>query len=64
MARLLIVVALLVFVVLLARRGGRLRPPSRGRVSAGAMPERLVCGACGAEFEPDKTGWICPKCGK
>jgi hypothetical protein len=27
-------------------------------------PERLVCGACGHEFNPEQSGWICPKCGK
>ena len=64
MSRLLIVIALIVFVGLLARRGGKLRPTQRSRVGTGGMPERLVCGACGAEFEPEKSGWLCPKCGK
>ncbi|MFI5306694.1 MAG: hypothetical protein ACHQ53_05035 [Polyangiales bacterium] len=64
MSRLLIVIALLVFVVLVARRGGKLRSTPKGRVGAGGLPQRLVCGACGAEFEPEKSGWICPKCGK
>lgn len=27
-------------------------------------PDRLVCGACGHEFNPEQSGWICPKCGK
>jgi len=27
-------------------------------------PDRLVCGVCGKEFDPDTTGWICPSCGK
>ena len=27
-------------------------------------PDRLVCGVCSESFDPDKTGWICPKCGK
>jgi rubrerythrin len=71
MARLLIVVALIVFVVLAARRAllkaraQAQRPHRTGdeRRPIGP-PERLVCGACGTEFEPDKSGWICPKCGK
>jgi rubrerythrin len=27
-------------------------------------PDRLVCGVCGDAFDPEQTGWICPKCGK
>jgi len=35
------------------------------REGAGSLPpDRLVCGACGHEFNPEQSGWICPKCGK
>jgi hypothetical protein len=73
MARLLIVAALIVFVVLSLRRALREgRAPQRPRGGSGSSrppgtpgpPERLVCGACGAAFDPEKSGWICPKCGK
>jgi hypothetical protein len=69
MARLLIVVALLVFVMVATRRmlrenrgTGRRRRDSGPRPAG--PPERLVCGVCGMEFDPEKSGWICPKCGK
>jgi hypothetical protein len=31
------------------------------RVARG-MPQRLVCGACGKEYEPLTNGWLCPQC--
>jgi rubrerythrin len=51
---------------------GRSRPPGRRRGPPGRResksphlpPDTLVCGVCGQAFDPDKTGWICPKCGK
>ena len=36
----------------------------RARRGPNLPPERLVCGVCGKEFDPDATGWICPSCGK
>lgn len=47
-----------------ARRGYSSGGRARGRVPPGAMPEQLVCGACGAQYDPQATGWICPKCHK
>lgn len=41
--------------------GGR---PPRSERGGSLPPERLVCGACGQEFDPEQNGWICPKCGK
>ena len=32
--------------------------------SDGRAPQRLVCGACGHEFDAEQSGWLCPKCGK
>ncbi len=44
------------------------RPPgvgrTRARKGANAPPDTLVCGVCGHAFDPEQTGWICPKCGK
>lgn len=67
--RLLLLVGLVAFLVHAMRRalaagreaGGSPPPRERG---GSLPPERLVCGACGAEFNPDQSGWICPKCGK
>jgi rubrerythrin len=71
MTRLLIVVFLIAVVVIASRRRSKAARPGRrkSRVSGAAprpigAPERLVCGACGTEFDPEKSGWICPKCGK
>ncbi len=72
MARLLIVFALLVFVVMSTRRALRQarspqagpRKQARSERAPGGPPKRLVCGACGADFDPEQSGWICPKCGK
>jgi hypothetical protein len=69
MARLLltaVVIALLLWAVRRALGAGPVRGRSRRGVPGGKLgpPEQLVCGACGAEFEADKNGWICPKCGK
>ena len=71
MARLVIVVSLIAFVIWTVRRSRRqseqieerLREMRRGARPIGP-PEQLVCGECGTAFEPDKSGWICPKCGK
>jgi Zn finger protein HypA/HybF involved in hydrogenase expression len=35
--------------------------PKGPRVAKG-MPQRLVCGACGKEYEPLTNGWLCPQC--
>jgi hypothetical protein len=70
--RLLIIVALIAGLGLMVRRAvkaamhdGSPKPPPpkdwRAR-RPNLPPERLVCGACGHEFDPEKSGWICPKC--
>jgi rubrerythrin len=72
MTKLLIVLGLIAFVLLNLRRARkeaeRARALRRSRATAGERPlgppQQLVCGECGTEFEPDKSGWICPKCGK
>lgn len=66
--RLLLLAGLVAFLVHAIRRAiGASREVGAGdpRARGGALPpDKLVCGACGQEFEPDKSGWICPKCGK
>ena len=34
------------------------------RAKGGEGPDTIVCGACGISFDPDASGWICPRCGK
>lgn len=61
--RLLFYVALTVLVTLWLQRLRRARASSA--VSADPeMPKRLVCGACGREYDPQKSGWLCPQCHK
>lgn len=66
--RLLLLVGLVAFLVHAVRRAlaaGREPGGTPPRERGGSLPpERLVCGACGNEFNPDQSGWICPKCGK
>jgi rubrerythrin len=78
--RLLLLGLLIAFLVHAVRRAlaagrehaGRGRRPDGGGGDGGdggggggsLPPERLVCGACGHEFNPEQSGWICPKCGK
>jgi hypothetical protein len=69
-----LLVAFLVHAVRRALAAGReqnARGPRPGgdgegrRDGTGSLPpDRLVCGACGHEFNPEQSGWICPKCGK
>jgi len=69
-----LLVAFLVHAVRRALAAGReqkARGPRPGgddegrRDGVGSLPpDRLVCGACGHEFNPEHSGWICPKCGK
>jgi len=40
------------------------KPGPRPRKGPNLPSDRLVCGACGKEFDPEQTGWICPSCGK
>jgi hypothetical protein len=67
--RLLLLFGLVAFLVHSVRRaltaGRQADGPRQPRERGGSLPpERLVCGACGSEFNPDQSGWICPKCGK
>ena len=79
MTRILLVAAIALFVLVALRRAfaaGRASVlPERGSRPSGAAPrqprtrsaespDRLVCGACGEQFDPEKSGWICPRCGK
>jgi Zn finger protein HypA/HybF involved in hydrogenase expression len=34
----------------------------KGQRVVRGMPQRLVCGACGKEYEPLTNGWLCPQC--
>jgi hypothetical protein len=45
-----------------AMREGQPGPKPRG--SPNLPPDRLVCGVCGEAFDPEASGWICPKCKK
>jgi hypothetical protein len=50
---------------LAAGREANARDPRDPRADrGGTAPDQLVCGACGQEFDPEQSGWICPKCGK
>jgi hypothetical protein len=40
------------------------RPPEPGEGALDKAPEFLVCGGCGHGFDPEESGWICPRCGK
>jgi len=40
------------------------KPGPRPRRGPSLPPDRLVCGICGAAFDPEASGWICPKCKK
>ena len=40
------------------------RPAPRRRSSPSLPPKTLVCGICGESFDPEASGWICPKCRK
>jgi hypothetical protein len=77
--RILLLAALALFVVVALRRAfaaGRAStvPPQRprgpgaprddARPRSGGSPQQLVCGACGHDFDPEESGWICPRCGK
>jgi predicted amidophosphoribosyltransferase len=61
--RLLFYVALGVIIVLWLQRVARQRRQTSSAKDLG-MPEHLVCGACGRQYDPQKNGWICPQCHK
>jgi hypothetical protein len=60
---LLIAVGLVVFWII-RRAGAKKVPAGRGDGLPGSPPKSLVCGSCGFEFDPEVSGWICPKCHK
>lgn len=66
MPRLLFYVVLAVVVVTWIRRFAAKRSdaPTSSGASVRGMPRRLVCGACGKEYEPLTNGWLCPNCHK
>lgn len=75
MTRILLLVVLALFVVVALRRAfaagrassmptGRPRGPGDDRPRSSRAPQHLVCGACGEDFDPEESGWICPRCGK
>ena len=70
MPRLLFYAVLAVLVVTWIRRFANNRRgniPSNSGGGQGVvkgMPRRLVCGACGKEYEPLTNGWLCPVCHK
>jgi Zn finger protein HypA/HybF involved in hydrogenase expression len=60
---LLVVVVVIVFAWL--QRVARSRSANRtGPLHASGMPKHLVCGACGRQYDPQASGWICPQCHK
>jgi hypothetical protein len=64
-SRLLIIVAIFALGVLLLRRS--LKRPSSGEPQGRLReegPQTLVCGDCGARYDPSITGWVCPRCTK
>lgn len=63
MPRPLFYVVLAVIVVLWLQRVARSRA-RRATAPDPHMPKHLVCGACGREYDPQKSGWLCPQCHK
>jgi hypothetical protein len=57
-------VALAVIVVLWLQRVARSRASNTGPAADSNMPKHLVCGACGRQYDPTASGWICPQCHK
>lgn len=40
------------------------KPGPRPRRNPSLPPDRLVCGMCGEPYDPEQSGWACPKCKK
>lgn len=40
------------------------KPGPKRRSNPNLPPDRMVCGICGEAFDPEASGWICPKCKK
>jgi len=69
MARIALIIAAIVVLGLMVRSaliaaGKDAKPGPKPRKSPNLPPDTLVCGVCSESFDPDKTGWICPKCGR
>jgi hypothetical protein len=69
MSRLLLIAVVVVLLLWAVRRaiGAGRNPNARGGGKAGKPlepPARLICGECGAEFDAERHGWICPRCRK
>jgi hypothetical protein len=71
MARLLLIAAVILFLLWAVRRALSSGPPPRARGKRPTArgpeigpPDRLVCGECGAQFDAEKNGWVCPHCRK
>jgi rubrerythrin len=47
-----------------ARKESAQAPKHRKPRGPSMAPETIVCGACGVSFDPDASGWVCPRCGK
>ena len=63
--KLTLAVLIAVWVRRLARRIGPASSSAGGnQAMAKGMPQRLVCGACGKEYDPLSNGWLCPQCHK
>ncbi len=65
MTRFLLLITALVVGLFVLRRvvfpGKRTLPPRRER---GDAPSTLVCADCSTRYDPQITGWTCPRCGK
>jgi len=69
MTRILLALAAIAIFALLIRNallgaGKDSRPGPRPRRNPSLPPDRLVCGMCGEPYDPEQSGWACPKCKK
>jgi predicted Zn-ribbon and HTH transcriptional regulator len=66
MRRLILLIAIGLVVFWIIRRAAAKKMPAgkRGEGLPGSPPKSLVCGSCGFEFDPEVSGWMCPKCHK
>jgi hypothetical protein len=68
MTRILFVLAALAVLSLLIRgaliAASKSKPGPGPRRNPSLPPDRLVCGMCGETYDPEQSGWTCPKCKK
>ena len=62
MRRLILLIAVGLVIFWIIRRAAAKNLPKRGGGPAESPPKSLVCGSCGFEFDPEASGWTCPKC--